>query len=146
MWAETRTVTSTATVSLHGNRYETDPALVGRAVECVFDPFDMTAVEVRWNGQSFGTAATARIGTHVHPQASAHLTTPDDMPANPGIDYLALVAAEHQRATRRTINFAALPTDPDPAPEPEPRPTNGWTEPPLPLDLPDDGNVATVTR
>src|SRR5687768_18308178 len=41
------------------------------------------------------------IGTHVHPRAAGHLDQPDDMPVNPGIDYLALVAAEHQQATDR---------------------------------------------
>ncbi len=149
LWAETRTVTKTATVSLHGNRYQTDAALTGRPVELVFDPFDLTEVEVRWNGQSFGTAPPAHIGTHVHPQAAAHLATPDDMPASPGIDYLALVAGEHARATRRTINFAGLPADePDPAPAapaagPEP---GGWTEPPLPFppQTDSDGDGAAV--
>lgn len=47
LWEERRTVTKTATVSLHGNTYQVDPMLVGRKVELVFDPFDLTAVEVR---------------------------------------------------------------------------------------------------
>src|SRR4029077_8883415 len=38
LWEEHRRVTKTATVSLHGNSYEVDPALVGRKVELVFDP------------------------------------------------------------------------------------------------------------
>ena len=40
-------MTKTATVSLHGNSYEVDPALVRRKVELVFDPFDLTRIEVR---------------------------------------------------------------------------------------------------
>ena len=36
-WGEWRTVTKTATVSLHGNLYEVDPALAGARVELVFD-------------------------------------------------------------------------------------------------------------
>jgi putative transposase len=47
LWSETRTVTKTAQVSLHGNHYELDPALVGRRVQLVFDPFDLTHLEVR---------------------------------------------------------------------------------------------------
>lgn len=140
LWAATRTVTKTATVSLAGNRYETDPALVGRKVELVFDPFDLTDVEVRFNGESFGTAAAHQVGTHVHPKATSHLEQPDDMPANSGIDYLALVEAEHRAATRRSINFADLP-DPDGddaappgADTPPPPPSPGWLEPPLPFD------------
>ncbi len=41
-WSEWRTVSKTATVSMHGNRYQVDPGLAGRRVELVFDPFDLT--------------------------------------------------------------------------------------------------------
>ncbi|RFA03019.1 transposase, partial [Mycobacterium tuberculosis] len=54
LWEEHRRVTKTATVSLHGNRYEIDPALVGRKVELVFDPFDLTRIEVRLAGAPMG--------------------------------------------------------------------------------------------
>jgi putative transposase len=112
LWAEQRTVTTTALVSLHGNRYEVDPVLAGRKVQLVFDPFDLSEVEVRFNEQSFGLAAPHVLGTHVHPKAASGLASPDDMPAaHSGIDYLALVAAEHETATRQTINFADLPDD-----------------------------------
>ena len=47
MWSENRMVTKTATVSLFGNDYEVDPALVGRRCELLFDPFDLTVIEVR---------------------------------------------------------------------------------------------------
>jgi transposase, IS6 family len=36
-----RVHTETGTVSLHGNRYQVDPALAGHQVELVFDPFDL---------------------------------------------------------------------------------------------------------
>lgn len=138
LWSHTRTVTKTATISLAGNRYETDPVLIGRQVEAVFDPFDLTAVEIRWNHQSFGMAAVHRLGTHVHPKATVHLDAADDMPAGSGIDYLALVAAEHRAATRRSINFADLPDDSD-APDHGERPAaTAWQQPPLPLPDPDD--------
>ena len=50
MWSNTRQVTRTATLSLHGNRYEVDAALIGRKVEVVFEPFDLTSLEVRYQG------------------------------------------------------------------------------------------------
>ena len=128
LWAETRMVTKTATISLAGNRYEVDAALVGRKVEAIFDPFDLTEVEIRWNNESFGVARVHRLGTHVHPKATVHLEAPDDMPPNPGIDYLALVAAEHRAATRRTINYTDLPSGHNGQPGQTP-----WHEPPLPL-------------
>ena len=108
LWAQTRTVTKTATVSLAGNRYQTDPLLVGRKVQLVFDPFDLTSIQVRYNGQDFGHAPAHTISAHVHPHAAGRHDHTDDPPVPSGIDYLALVAAEHREATRRSINFADL--------------------------------------
>jgi putative transposase len=39
-------------VSLHGNAYQVDAELVGRKVELVFDPFDLTTVEVRLGNEA----------------------------------------------------------------------------------------------
>ena len=51
LWSERRVVTKTATVSLHGNTYQVDPSLIRRTVELVFDPFDLTRIEVRLSGR-----------------------------------------------------------------------------------------------
>jgi putative transposase len=110
LWAETRQVTKTAMISLHGNRYEVDPALVGRKVDVVFDPFDLEHLEIRHHGQPFGTAVPHELRTHVHPKASTE--TPEMLdgmqPTPTGIDYLALVEAEHAQTSRRTINYGDL--------------------------------------
>jgi putative transposase len=109
LWAERRTVTKTATVSLHGNLYEVDAALVGRRVELVFDPFDLSDITVRFQGRHMGAAVAHRIGVHVHPAARGA----DDQqpaPAPTGIDYLALVHAQHTAHLERRVAFADLPT------------------------------------
>ena len=41
LWSQLRTVTKTATVSLHGNTYQVEAALAGRKVELVFSPFNL---------------------------------------------------------------------------------------------------------
>ena len=61
MWAEYRVVRKDATIKLFGGAYETDPVLAGRRVECVFDPFDLAVVEVRWNGKPYGLARPQQI-------------------------------------------------------------------------------------
>ena len=53
LWSQYRTVTKTATVSLHSNTYQVEPALVGRKVELVFSPFNLEAIEVRHGGRSY---------------------------------------------------------------------------------------------
>jgi putative transposase len=109
LWSQRRTVTKTSTISLSGNSYEVDAALVGRRVEVVFDPFDLTRLEVRYQGRPMGAAIPHRIGRHVHPDAHPE-TAPAAAPAT-GIDYLALVAAQHRQQNAQRINYHDLPVD-----------------------------------
>jgi putative transposase len=95
-WSAVRLVRKTATVALEGNEYSVDPFLVGRKVELVFDPFDMTQLTVWWAGRKVGRALPQVIGRHAHPKAP-----PDEDPEPvkyTGIDYLGLVAAAGQAA------------------------------------------------
>ena len=105
-WEERRVVTKTATVSLHGNTYEVDPVLVRRKVELVFDPFDLTHVEVRYQGVCYGLAVPHRIGRHSHPKARPE--TPPEPLRPSGINYAGLIDAAHQAELARGINYAAL--------------------------------------
>jgi putative transposase len=106
LWSEFRTVTKTATVSLHGNTYQVDELLTGRKVELVFDPFDLADIEVRYGGRSFGKAVAFTIGRHAHPKARPE--QPEAAPPATGIDYLALVGAAHDTQLAERINYAAL--------------------------------------
>jgi putative transposase len=108
LWSERRTVTKTATVSLHANRYQVDPALSGRPVELVFDPFDLTEIQVRYAGRPMGLAVPERLGRHVHPAARPDPVDPP-VAAPTGIDYLALVQARVTAETRQRIAYADLP-------------------------------------
>jgi putative transposase len=110
LWSQQRTVTQTATVSLHSNQYEVDPALVGCKVELVFDPFDLTRIEVRYQHRPFGLAVPLQIGRYTHPQAERELQPP----AEPtGIDYLKLLAEKRDAELGgQRIDYASL-TQPD---------------------------------
>ncbi|EUA32718.1 mu transposase family protein [Mycobacterium xenopi 4042] len=76
LWSEYRVVTKTATVSLHANTYQVDPALVGRKVELVFSPFDLETVEVRYRDKSYGKALPHTISRHTHPKAKPETLSP----------------------------------------------------------------------
>lgn len=101
-------MTKTAAVSLHGNTYEVDPALAGRRIELHFDPYGLDAVEVYDHGCPFGTAVPHSIGRHVHPQARTEAT---ESVARTGIDYLDLIAQDHERQLARRINYHQLAAD-----------------------------------
>ncbi|MCX5338845.1 hypothetical protein OG315_02115 [Streptomyces atratus] len=64
--SEHRTVSNTALVSLHGNRCQVDPLLVGRRAEPVFGPFALSFLRVRANGQDAGTALPFQVSRHSH--------------------------------------------------------------------------------
>lgn len=106
LWSEWRTVAKTATVSLHGNVYEVDTSLVGRRVELVFDPFDLTDIEVRWQHRSMGQAVPQRIGRHVHHKARSDDTAAP--PAPTGIDYLHLIEAAHTAELTAKLRYSGL--------------------------------------
>lgn len=112
LWSERRLVTKTATVSLHGNHYEVDAALVGRRVDLVFDPFDLTDIEVRWEGRSVGRATPRHISRHAHPQARPDQVAPAVEPS--GIDYLRLIESRHDHATRARIAYSSFAETADP--------------------------------
>ena len=105
LWSERRTVTKTATVSLHGNTFEVDAALVGRRVELVFDPFDLASVEVRFEGRSMGAGVAHVVRRHTHPMAKAEAPL---RPAATGIDYLGLIEARHAAELAARIDYSGL--------------------------------------
>jgi putative transposase len=106
LWEERRRVTKTATVSLHGNSYEVDASLAGRKVELVFDPFDLTRIEVRLAGVPMGLAIPHHIGRHSHPKAKPE--TPTAPPKPSGIDYAQLIETAHAAELACGVNYAAL--------------------------------------
>lgn len=114
-WSVLRKVTRTASVSLAGNRYALDPALIDRRVELRFDPEDLTRLDVYWEGRPAGQAIPFIIGRHVHHQV------PQAQPPNPapstGVDYLGLVLAAHDAETLGQIAYRDLPIG---APEVQP--------------------------
>jgi putative transposase len=107
LWSERRKVTKTATVSLHGNAYLVDPVLAGRYVELVFDPFDLTRIDVRHDKQPAGTATPFTIGRHSHPKARPEHPGPGQ--AEPtGIDYLRVLDDTRGRQLQDQVNYTAL--------------------------------------
>ena len=118
LWSALRTVTKTATVSLHGNTYQVEAALAGRKVELVFSPFNLEQIQVRHGGRSYGQAVPHRITRHAHPKARPETPEPPPAPAT-GIAYLQLITDAHheQIADDERIGFHALySTTPDQIP------------------------------
>jgi putative transposase len=108
LWREQRRVTAFSTVSLHGNRYEVDAALIGRLVDLLFTPFDLTVIEVEYQGKPMGRAVPHTIGRHTHPAVKPGTGAPVEAT---GIDYLKLLDDAHQAEVGQAINYPALAED-----------------------------------
>lgn len=106
-WSQQRKVTKTATVSMFANVYQVEPHLTGRTVDLVFDPFDLTRIDVVCDGLPAGTATPLVIGRHSHPKARPETPDAEPVPAT-GIDYLSLIDATHNAETAAAVNYAAL--------------------------------------
>ena len=139
LWSEWRTVTKTSTVGLHGNKYEVDAVLVGRKVELVFEPFDLTTIEVRWRGRSMGHAVPHLIGRHVHAKVRPDDTTPPE-PARTGIDYLHLVEAQHTAELADRVQYAQLRDEVPDKPVPDGHVAGQLPLPSTDIDNTDDAN------
>ena len=101
-------MSKTGTVGMHGNTYEVDPELAGRQVDLIFDPLELTEVEVRLDGRHRGMAVPVEIKRHVHPRAQ-----PPATPAEPtGIDYLGLIRKRREQELQQRIDYRNLPGPP----------------------------------
>ncbi|MGH9170852.1 MAG: hypothetical protein ACRD0Z_08265 [Acidimicrobiales bacterium] len=98
-------------MSLHANSFEVDAALVGKRVELVFDPYDLTEIEVRYEGRPMGLAVPVRIGRHTHPKARSEAPP---VPAPTGIEYLDLIDRRREaELLGHRIDYAAMGEDDD---------------------------------
>ncbi|MGI8609488.1 MAG: Mu transposase C-terminal domain-containing protein [Candidatus Dormibacteria bacterium] len=104
-WSALRRVTRTASVSLLGNKYQVDPALVGRRVEVRYDPEDLSSLSVLLEGRDAGLALPYILQHHTHP-AVPQADRP--APAPTGVDFLGMVVAAHQEQTATAISFRKL--------------------------------------
>jgi putative transposase len=109
-WSALRMVSKTATVSLAGNRYGVDPALVGRRVECRYDPENLSRIDIFFEGRPAGVGVPFVIGRHVHPAVpQADQASP---PAT-GVDYLGMILAAGEAAAKDGIAYRDLSADDD---------------------------------
>jgi putative transposase len=75
-------------------------------VELIFDPFELSRVQVRADGRAAGEAVALQIRRHVHPRAHRDPATGETK--RTGIDYLGLIEARHRARKERRIDYRTL--------------------------------------
>jgi putative transposase len=106
-WSDIRQVRKTATVELEGNVYSVDPFLTGRKVECVFDPADMSEIDVYWQGRKAGKGIPQVIGRHSHPKAPPEDGDPPPLKLT-GTDYLGDIVGRDDSGSADRLRLSAL--------------------------------------
>jgi transposase InsO family protein len=109
-----RTVTKTATVSFQGNRYRVPAFLRRQKIEIRFDPFDLAHLEI-WHNQTYLQDAELEQLTRTTQAGVDPDPTPQTSPADPALDYLALLRTERDRLLDEQfppLRFSQL-SDPD---------------------------------
>ena len=104
LWSEARTVTKTATVSLHGNTFEVDAALVGSRGSR-FRPICHGQRRGPFPGPAHGPGLP---GGYRPPLAPPGPGRGHRRPRPTGIDYLGLLAERRDAELARAINYAQL--------------------------------------
>jgi putative transposase len=121
-WRETRKVRKDGRIELQGNTYQVDPAFIGRTLELRFDPFDLSSLELWFDGRCLGNAKVSVQNRQRHIQVEKLATQPPTPPkptASP--DYLALLRKEFDELQRKAagpLQFTKL-SSLQPLPKPD---------------------------
>jgi hypothetical protein len=94
LWEETRTVDKTGCVSLGGNTYEVDLELCKKRVQLRFDPFDLTAIQVWYEGKRYADATTVDLS---RPYDRRVTPEPEPLTVEPDRQVAFLDLAERKR-------------------------------------------------
>jgi putative transposase len=101
LYRATRQVAKTGQVNFQGNRYSVPGYLVGQKIELRYDPFDLTNVEIWYNGHYLEPAHPVQLKVTVQPGV-----TPDPVPPptpTSGVDYLAILRQEYEQLLRKQL-------------------------------------------
>lgn len=123
-WSATRTADkATAVIKFSGGRYRVDPALAGRRVQILFDPFNLAVLHIRCKDRDYGTAVPLVIGQHAHPETARHEPPAPPPPDPAGPAYLRLLDTARDRRLHGALNYRHIitpgTTTPAPAASPQ---------------------------
>lgn len=91
-----------STIAVHNIRYVVDPALRGRKVHALYDPFDRSSVLIEFDGRIVQRAEPQRPG-----QEPPEIPKPPQ-PDGPPTDYLALLRADYEKREKAELSTLRL--------------------------------------
>jgi len=101
LWRDTRKVQKTATISLEGNQYEVDPALIGKKITLYYDPVNLECIQVHHEGRRYADAEPVVLDKDHHSHVAKRPSK--DTPST-GLNYLELLRRKHQAQKRSQLD------------------------------------------
>ena len=92
---ETRTVDKTMVFSLYGHTFQTVPELARKKIKVRFDPYDLTTVQVYYEGKRYSDAVVARLPEHAFTAGSLEQPRADKSPSS-GLNFLTALKGTRQ--------------------------------------------------
>lgn len=101
LWQDNRTVNKVGLVSVQGLEFEVEPMLHNRKVEVRYNPFDLSAVHIYYQGRFFQKALPAKISRW---NLAAKAKTSSTPPAAPtGVKPLQQLATQHHTQKQQHV-------------------------------------------
>jgi transposase InsO family protein len=98
LWSHSAKADKTACISVQGNTYEVEPILAGQKIELRYDPFDLSEIQVRWEGKQYANAIPLKMRRHTDKRV-APPSEPEPSPGPPSSFLDQLVGDLRQRET-----------------------------------------------
>jgi putative transposase len=96
LWEEERTVDKTGCVQLYGNSYEVDSALARKRVALRYDPFDLTEMQVWFEGKRYADATPVELNRKRRRPEQEQIRVQEDEPEQ--LSFLDLAEQKRQAA------------------------------------------------
>lgn len=126
LWRRQVSVDKTCCFKLEGNRYQVDAALARQRVEVAYDPFDLSQVQVWYQGERAQVAQPLVLKSRVSPKVRKSPLPPAEAT---GISYLDLIREAHEERLAKEaqgLQFRAM--DPSKARLPALPTLIGWVQ------------------
>lgn len=126
LFRQRASVDKTCCFKLAGNRYQADPALARQVIEVAYDPFDLSTVQVWYQGKRVQVAQPLVLKARVSPKVQKPQTLP---PEPTSISYLDLIRQAHEERLAREaqgLQFRAM--NPEAARVPAHPTLIGWVQ------------------
>jgi putative transposase len=108
LWEEERTVRKTSTIELEGNSYDVDVSLSGKKIQVRYNPFDLSVIQVWYNGMRYDDAAPAELRNQRHSKLPAEQDEIQPVIASNYLEQLRTQQEEKKRKELGTTSFVML--------------------------------------